>query len=167
MTGLVIIAVAEELPQCLSTEMSGSVELLRKCPHFFLVFKEENVEEHIFWRCWIDWKPAEDINMGLGLPRPMFNCKVVLFQRCLPAVEECRPCPHCLKPLQGIMVGAYLEWHGHEVWTELSNGPHNGETFQFCSGVGLFSLVERYRSAADDALPAFADLCQDRAKACG
>ena len=65
------------------------------------------------------------------------------------------------------MVGIYLEWYGQEVWTELSNGPHNGETSQFCSGVGLFSLVERSRSAADDALLAFADLCQERAKACG
>ena len=63
------------------------------------------------------------------------------------------------------MVCIYLEWHGHEVWTELSNGPHNGETFQFCSGVGLLSLVEQSRSAADDALLAFTDLCQDHAKA--
>ena len=54
------------------------------------------------------------------------------------------------------MVSIYLEWHGHEVWTELSNGPHNGETFQFYSGVGLFSLVEQSRSATDDALLAFA-----------
>ena len=62
--------------------MSGRVELLREFPRFFLVFKEANVEEHIFWRRRIDRQPAETINMGLGLPWPMFNCKVVLFQRC-------------------------------------------------------------------------------------
>ena len=81
-TGLVDIAVAEELPQRLSTEMSGRVELLREFPRFSLVFKEVNVEEHIFWRLRIDRQPAETINMVLGLPRPMFNCKVVLFQHC-------------------------------------------------------------------------------------
>ena len=62
------------------------------------------------------------------------------------------------------MIRIFLEWHGHEVWTELSNGPHDGETFQFCSGVGLLNLVERSGSAADDAILAFVDLCQYRAK---
>ena len=63
------------------------------------------------------------------------------------------------------MICVYLEWHGHEVWLELSNSPYYGETFQFCSGVGLLSLVERSGSAADDALLAFADLCQYCVKA--
>ena len=48
-TSLIIVAVAEELPQRLSTEIGGRVELLREFPRFFLVFKEANVEEHIFW----------------------------------------------------------------------------------------------------------------------
>ena len=65
------------------------------------------------------------------------------------------------------MIRIYLEWHGHEIWMELSNGPRDGETFQFRSGVGLLSLVQRSRSAADDTLLAFADLCQYRGKACG
>ena len=64
------------------------------------------------------------------------------------------------------MILIYLKWHGHEVWTELSHSPHNGEAFQFSGGVGLFSLVEGSRGAADDALLDFADLCQDCAKAC-
>ena len=50
------------------------------------------------------------------------------------------------------MIRIYLEWHGHEAWTELSNGPHDGETFQFRSGVGLLSLTERSGSTADDVL---------------
>ena len=29
-----------------------------------------------------DRQPAETIDMGLGFPRPMFNCEVVLLQRC-------------------------------------------------------------------------------------
>ena len=65
------------------------------------------------------------------------------------------------------MIRKYLKWHIHEVWTELSQSPYNGEAFQLGGGVGLFSLVEGSRGAADDALPAFADLCQDCAKACG
>ena len=40
------------------------------------------------------------------------------------------------------MVRINLEWHDHEVGTELRNGPNDSETFQFCGGVGLLSLVE-------------------------
>ena len=65
------------------------------------------------------------------------------------------------------MIHKYLKWHNHEVWTELSHSPYNGEAFQLGGGVGFFSLVEGLLGTADDALPAFADLCQDCAKACG
>ena len=64
------------------------------------------------------------------------------------------------------MVRIYLKWHGHEVWTELSHGPYNGEAFQFSGGIGFLSLVEGSRGAADDALLSSADLCQDCAEAC-
>ena len=139
--GLIIIAVAEELPQRLPTETHGRVELSRKFPRFVLIFQEVKVE-NIFWRCGVNRQPAEATDMGLGFPRPMLHCEVVLLQRCRPAVEECRPCPHCFEPLQGIVVHINLEWHSHEVGTKLGNGPNDCETFQFGSGVGLLSLVE-------------------------
>ena len=60
-----------------------------------------------------------------------------------------------------------LKWHDHEVGTELSHSPYNGEALQLGGGVGLFSLFEGLRSSADDALPAFTGLRQDCAKACG
>ena len=94
-----IIAITEELPQRLSAEMSGRVELFREFPRFFLVFQEANVEEHIFWRRRIDRQSAEAINRSLGLPWTMFDRKVVLLQRCGPAVEESRPRSHRLQPL--------------------------------------------------------------------
>ena len=65
------------------------------------------------------------------------------------------------------MIHEDLKWHGHEVGTELSHSPYNGEALQLGGGIGLSSLVEGSRSSADDALPAFADLHQDCAKACG
>ena len=58
------------------------------------------------------------------------------------------------------MVRIHLEWHGHEVRTELRNSPDDGETFQLSGGVGLLSLVERPRCTADDAFFAFLDLRQ-------
>ena len=97
----------------------------------------------------------------------MLHRKVVLLQRCRPAVEECRPRSHRFQPLQGIMVHIHLKWHSHEVWTELSHSPYNGEAFQFGGGIGFLSLVKGSRSAADDVLLAFADLLQDCAEACG
>ena len=65
------------------------------------------------------------------------------------------------------MVRKYLEWHSHEVRTELSHSPYNGQSFQLGGGIGFLSLVEGPRSAADDALLAIADLSQDCAEACG
>ena len=59
------------------------------------------------------------------------------------------------------MVRVNLEWQGHEVWSELHNGPNNGEAFQLGGGVGFFCLVEGARRAADDALLAFPDLSKD------
>ena len=64
------------------------------------------------------------------------------------------------------MVCIHLEWHGHEVRTELRNGPDDGETFQLSGGVGLLNLVERPRRTADDAFFAFPDLRQYCAEAC-
>ena len=64
------------------------------------------------------------------------------------------------------MVSKNLEWHGHEVRTELRNGPDDSETFQFSGGVGLLSLVERPRDATDDPLLALTDLRQYCAEAC-
>ena len=65
------------------------------------------------------------------------------------------------------MVCVYLEWHRHEVWSELRNGPDNGEALQLSDGVSFFGLVQRPRRTADDAFLAFPDLRQDCAEACG
>ena len=65
------------------------------------------------------------------------------------------------------MIRKDLKWHGHEVGTKLSHSSYNDEALQLGGGVGLFSLVEGSWSAADDALPAFADLRQNCTKACG
>ena len=65
------------------------------------------------------------------------------------------------------MVREYLEWHIHEVRTELSHSPDKGQALQFGGGIGLLSLVEGPRSAVDDMLFAIADLSQDCAEACG
>ena len=64
------------------------------------------------------------------------------------------------------MVRVNLEWHRHEVWLELRNGPNNGEAFQLSGGVGFFRLVEGAGRAADDTLLAFPDLSEDCAEAC-
>ena len=80
-------------------------------------------------------------------------------------MEKCRSRPHRFEPLQSVVVRVYLEWHSHQVWSELRNGPDDGETFQLSGGVGLFSLVERPRRTADDALLAFPDLSQYRDEA--
>ena len=78
-TGFVVVAVAEEFPQGLPTKVGGGMELFREFPSFILIFKEANVEEHIFWGRRIDRQPTETIDMGLGFPWPMFNCEVVLL----------------------------------------------------------------------------------------
>ena len=129
MAGFIIIAVADKLPQRLPTEMRGGVELSREFPRFVLIFQEAKVEENIFWRCGVNRQPAEAIDMGLGFPRPMLHCEIVLLQRCRPAVEECRPCPHRFEPLQCVVVRINLEWHSREVGTKLGNGPNDCETF--------------------------------------
>ena len=59
-----------------------------------------------------------------------------------------------------------LEWHGHEVWSELCNSPYNDEAFQLSGGVGFLRLVKGARCTADDALLSFTDLSEDRAEAC-
>ena len=64
------------------------------------------------------------------------------------------------------MIRVDFEGHGHEVWSELRNGPNNGEAFQLGGGVGFLRLVEGSIRAADDALLAFLDLSEDCAEAC-
>ena len=96
----------------------------------------------------------------------MTDGKVVLLQRCRPAVKERRPRPHCLKPLECIVVSVYLEWHSHEVRPELSYCPHDNQALQFGGRVDFLSLVESPVSAADDALLAIVDLSQDSTEAC-
>ena len=64
------------------------------------------------------------------------------------------------------MIRIYLEWHSHEVWTELGDCPHNRQTLQFSGRVRLFSLVQCSRSATDDALLALPNLSQDGTEAC-
>ena len=64
------------------------------------------------------------------------------------------------------MVRKYLNWHGHEVRTELGDCPHNRQALQFSAWVRLFSLVQSPRSAADDALLAVPNLGQDGTEAC-
>ena len=65
------------------------------------------------------------------------------------------------------MVSVYLEWHSHEVRSELGYLPHNSQALQFSGRVGLLSLVESPGSAADDALFAIAYLSQDSTEARG
>ena len=64
------------------------------------------------------------------------------------------------------MVRKYLEWHGHEVRTELGDCPHNRQALQFSGWVRFSSLVQSPRSTADDALLAVPNLCQDSTEAC-
>ena len=81
-------------------------------------------------------------------------------------MKKCGPRPHCLEPLQGVVIRVDFEGHGHEVWSELCNGPNDGEAFQLGGGVGFLRLVEGARHAADDAFLAFPDLSKDCAEAC-
>ena len=64
------------------------------------------------------------------------------------------------------MIPKCLEWHGHEVRTELGDCPHNRQALQFGGWVRLFSLLQSPGSAADDALLAVPNLSQDSTKAC-
>ena len=52
--GFVVIPVTEELPQRLSTEVGGGVELSSEFAGLFLVFHEADLEEGIFWRRRVD-----------------------------------------------------------------------------------------------------------------
>ena len=165
-TGFIVVSIVEELPQRLPPVMGGRVELSCKIQGFVLIFHEANLEENVFWWWRVDGQPAETIDMGLRLPKSKLYCKVVLLQLCWPAVEERGPCPHCLEPLQRVMVRINLEWHSHEARTELHNGPDNSETFQFSGGVGLLSLVEWPWGTTDDTLFALPDLRQYCAEAC-
>ena len=125
------------------------------------------MKQRVFWWCWTYWQPAEPIDVGLGLPWTMTDGKVVLLQRCRPAVKERRPRPHRLKPLECVVVSVYLEWHSHEVRPELGYRPHDSQALQSSGRVGFLSLVESPGSAADDALLAIVDLSQDSTEACG
>ena len=113
-----------------------------------------------------DWQTTEPVHVGLNFTRTMTHGEVVLLRGCRPAVEERRPRAHRLEPLERIVVRKYLEWHGHEVRTELGDCPHNRQALQFSGWVRLFSLVQGLRSAADDALLAVPNLCQDSTEAC-
>ena len=126
-----------------------------------------NMKQRVFGWCWTYWQPAEPINVGLGLPGTMMDGEVVLLQRCRPAVKERRPRPHCLKPLELIVVSVYLEWHSHEVRSELGYCPHDSQALQFGGRVGFLSLVEGPGSTANDAFLAVVDLSQDSTEACG
>ena len=96
----------------------------------------------------------------------MPHSKVILLQRCRPAVEECGPCAHCLQPLESIVIREYLEWHSHEVRAELGDCPRNRQALQFGGWVRPFSLIQSPGSATDDALLALPNLSQDGTKAC-
>ena len=81
-------------------------------------------------------------------------------------VQKCTPHPHCLEPLQSVVIRVDFEGHGQEVWSELRNGPNNGEAFQLGGRVDFLCLIEGARRAADDALLAFPNLSEDHAEAC-
>ena len=53
-TGFVCVAIVEELPQCLPSEVGGGVELSREFPGFILIFYEVDLEENVFWRRRVD-----------------------------------------------------------------------------------------------------------------
>ena len=125
------------------------------------------MKQRVFGRCWTYWQLAEPINVGLGLPWTMTDGEVALLQCCQPAVKEWRSRPHCLKPLECIVVSVYLEWHSLEVRPELGYRPHDSQALQFGGRVGFLNLVEGPGNAANDALFAVADLSHDSIEACG
>ena len=63
------------------------MQLLRQFPSL-LFGVDLNMKQRVFGWCWTHWQPAEPINVGLGLPWTMMDGKVVLLQRCRPAVKE-------------------------------------------------------------------------------
>ena len=96
----------------------------------------------------------------------MLHREIIFLQSGRPAVKKCGPRPHCLEPLQSVVIRVDFERHEHEVWSELRNGPNNDEAFQLGGGVGFLRLVEGVRRAADDALLAFPDLSENCAETC-
>ena len=75
--------------------------------------------------------------------------------------------PHRLEPLQSVVVGINLKRYGHQIRSELCDGPDDGKTLQLGGGIRFLGLVEGSRGAADDALFTFPDLSKDCAEACG
>ena len=65
------------------------------------------------------------------------------------------------------MVGVDLKRYGHQIRSELCDGPDDGETLPLGGGIRFLCLVEGSRSTADDALFTFPDLSKDCAEACG
>ena len=53
-TSFVCVAIAEELPQRLPSEVGGGVELSLEFPGFVLIFYEADLEENVFWRRRVD-----------------------------------------------------------------------------------------------------------------
>ena len=78
---LVGIAVAKDLPQSLAAEVCGGVQLLCQAASFLLIL-DLNVQDSVFWWCWINWKPAKPVHMGLNFTRTMPHSKIVLLQSC-------------------------------------------------------------------------------------
>ena len=65
------------------------------------------------------------------------------------------------------MVGVDLKWYGHQIRSELCNGPDDGKTLQLGGRIRFVCLVEGLGGAADDEFFTFSDLSKDCAKACG
>ena len=82
-------------------------------------------------------------------------------------MEQSGSRPHRLKPLQSVVVGINLKRYGHQIGSELCDGPDEGETFQLGGGIRFLGLVEGSRGASDDAFFTFPDLSKDCAEACG
>ena len=68
--------------------------------------------------------------------------------------------------MQSVVVSVDLKRYGHQIRSELCDGPDYGETLQLGGGIRFFRLVEGLRGAADDALFTFPDLSKDCAEAC-
>ena len=71
--GFVGISIVEELPQRLPSEVGSGVELSCEFLGFVLILYEADQEENVFWWRRVNWQPAEAINVGLCLPRSMFD----------------------------------------------------------------------------------------------
>ena len=66
--------------------------------------------------------------------------------------------PHRLEPLQSVVVSINFKRYGHQIRSELCDGPDDGETLQFGGGILALGLVKGSRGAADDTLFTFPDL---------